>query len=733
MPSRPAFHWVWIGICDQEEYPVRSSRRFAFPLAALLLTVCTSDAPPSASMINGHDNPLLAEWHTEFGVPPFDLIQNEHYLPAFREAMAAHKAEVQAVIDNPEPATFGNTIEALERAGADYTRVARVFGAVNGAHTNDTLQEVARTLAPERAAHGDDIRLNADLYDRVRAVYDARADAGLTPEQAMLLEETHKGFVRSGAALDEASKARMREINAELAELTQAFGENTLAETNAYELYVTDEADLGDLPANLRELAAEEAVRRGHDSGWSFTLQRPSINPFLESSTNRELRRDIFMGYAMRGNNDNDHDNKDILSSMATLRAERARLMGYPTHADFVLSDNMAETPERVMDLLDQVWQPALAVARQERADMQAVMNGEGVSGKLEAWDWRHYTEKVRRERFALDQQDLLPYFEVNAVREGVFTVANRLYGLTFEAREDLPRWHPSQQVFEVKEADGSHLGVLYMDFFARTSKRGGAWMNSLQKQGRLDGETYPIVTTNFNFPAPTADGNALITFNDALTLAHETGHALHGLLSDVTYESLGGTSVPRDFVEFGSQVMENWMSEPQVLRLYARHYQTGEVLPDELVEKLQSSATFNQGFVTVEFVAAAYLDMAYHTLASGESVGDANAFEAEEMDRVGLIGEIIPRYRSTYYNHIFAGGYSAGYYAYLWAEVLDKDAYQAFVETGDIFDSATADRLREEILSKGGTRKGMDLYRAFRGRDPSIQPLLDARGLTGN
>jgi len=705
-------------------------RRFWLPLAALGLAACAQDAPlQSGSAISGHDNPLLAEWQTDFGVPPFDLLRNEHYLPGLREAMALETADVEAIVSNPEPPTFGNTIEALERAGALYTRASRVFGAVTGANTNDALQEVERTLAPEQAAHADDISLNPVLYERVKAVYDQREELGLTPEQLKLLEETHKGFVRRGAALDDASKARMREINKELAELSQRFSQNVLEETNAYELHVTDSADLGDLPPNLVELAAGEATRRGHDAGWSFTLQRPSIDPFLESSPNRDLRRDIFMGYAMRGDNDNERDNKATLSRMAALRAERAKLLGYPTHADFVLSDNMAETPARVMEFLDQVWRPALDVAKRERADMQALMSAEGVEGELEGWDWRHFTEKVRRERYALDQQALRPYFEVNAVRDGVFLVANKLYGLTFHERPDLPRWHPDQQVFEVREVDGSHQGVLYMDFFARESKEGGAWMNSLQKQGRLDGETYPIVTTNFNFPAPTADGVSLITFDDALTLAHECGHALHGLLSDVTYESLGGTSVPRDFVEFGSQIMENWMAEPEVLRLYAKHYQTGEVIPDELVEKLQASATFNQGFVTVEFIAAAFLDMAWHSLTEPVE-HDARAFETAEMSRIGLIEEIIPRYRSTYYSHVFAGGYSAGYYAYLWAEVLDKDAFQAFVESGDLFDPETAGRLREEILSKGGTRKGMDMYRAFRGRDPSIEPLLTARGL---
>ena len=698
---------------------------------AVGLSACGDSGIP-ASVVSGNDNPLLAEWHTEFGVPPFDLVENEHYLPAMREAMDRHSVEIEAIVTNPDAPTFENTIEALERSGALLTSVGNVFGAVNSAHTNDTLQEVARTLAPERAAHADDITLNADLWARVKTVYDQRADLGLTPEQAKLLEETHKDFVRSGAALSEEAKTRLRAINGELATLSQQFGENVLAETNAFELHVTDSTDMGALPANLVALAAEKARDREYETGWVFTLDRPSINPFLEYSTNRELRRQMFMGYAMRGDNDNDHDNKQILSRMAALRAERADLMGYPTHAHFVLSDNMAETPNRVLNFLTEVWIPALEVSKQERADMQTMMNAEGIEGELEGWDWRHFTEKVRRARFDLDQEALLPYFEVNAVRDGVFMVATRLYGLTFRERRDLPRWHPDQQVFEVHEADGSHLGVLYLDYFTRPSKRGGAWMSSLRKQSSLDGDITPIVTTNFNFPPPAGDGPSLVSFDNAITLAHEMGHALHGLLSDVTYESLGGTAVPRDFVEFGSQIMENWMGEPQVLRMYAKHYETGEVIPDDLVEKLQASSTFNQGFVTVEFIAAAFLDMAWHTLTDPVE-HNARTFENAEMSRIGLIEEIIPRYRSTYYNHIFSGGYSSGYYSYLWAEVLDKDAFQAFVETGDLFDATTAQRLREEILSKGGTRPGMELYVNFRGREPSIQALLEARGLVTN
>jgi peptidyl-dipeptidase Dcp len=663
-------------------------------------------------------------------VPPFDEIEEEHYLPAFRAAMAEEAAEIDAIVDDSEAPTFANTIEAFERAGKTLSRVRNAFFPVESAHSNDAIRQIARTIAPELSAHRDDIRLNRALYERVKAVYDQRDDLDLGPEQEKLLEETHKTFVRSGVNLDDDAQARLREINGELAVLSRQFGDNVLEETNAFEIYVTDEEDLGALPANLVAAAAEEAKRRGHDSGWSFTLQRPSINPFLQYSPNRELRRQIFMGYALRGDNDNEFDNKGILARTAALRAERAQLMGYPTHAHYVLSDNMAETPERVYGLLDQIWEPALRVAMEERDALQEMMRQEGIDDELQGWDWRYYSEKVRRARYDLDEEALRPFFEVNAVREGVFTVANRLYGLTFTPLEDMPRWHPDQQVFEVKEADGSHLGILYMDFFIRESKRGGAWANSLRSQSRLDGEVRPIVTTNFNFPPPTADGPSLISYDDALTLAHECGHALHGLLSDVTYESLSGTRVPRDFVEFGSQIMENWMSEPEVLRSYAKHYQTDEVIPDEVIEKLQAAGTFNQGFITAELLAASYLDMAWHTLTEPDE-REPRSVEDTEMARIGLVEAIIPRYQSTYFSHIFSGGYSSGYYSYIWAEVLDKDAFQAFKETS-LFDRETAQRLREEILSKGGTRPGMELYQAFRGRPPSIEPLLRARGLMG-
>lgn len=681
----------------------------------------------SCALLGG--NPLLEEWDTPFGVPPFDTIQERHYLPAFRTAMADHQAEIAAIINNSEAPTFANTIETLDLSGKTLTRVANVFFAVEGAHGNDELREIASTIAPELAAHGDDITLNRDLYERVNTVYEQRGSLDLGPEQLRLLEETHKGFVRSGIGLGDEAQARLREINSELAELSQTFGQNLLKETNAFSIHVTDRADLGDLPANLIAAAAGEAERREYDGGWAITLQRPSANPFLQFSPNRELRRQIFMGYALRGDNGNENDNKKILSRTASLRVERARLMGYETHADFVLSDNMAETPANVYNFLDQIMEPALRVGKVERAALQEMMRADGIDDELKGWDWRYYTEKVRQARYDLDEEILRPYFPVESVRDGVFMLATRLWGLTFTEIEDMPKWHPDQQVFEVKEADGSHLGIMYMDFYARESKQGGAWMNDLRAQSKTDGDVKAIVTTNFNFPAPTGDTPALLAFIDAQTLAHEFGHALHGLLSDVTYESLSGTRVPRDFVEFPSQIMENWMSEPEVIREYARHYQTGEVIPDELLEKLQAAGTFNQGFITLEYLAASYLDMAWHTLSDTQE-READALENAEMARIGMIDEIIPRYRSTYFAHIFSGGYASGYYAYIWAEVLDADAFQAFKET-TLFDRETAARLRREVLSRGGTRPGMELYEAFRGRAPSIDALLAKRGFT--
>jgi peptidyl-dipeptidase Dcp len=701
-------------------------------IMALLVLLAGCSQPPSESAgapaADTGDNPLLSTWDTPHGVPPFDKIQDEHYLPALRESMVLQKAEIEAITGNPEEATFANTIEALERSGGMLEQVTNVFFAVNGAHSNETTRAAATEIAPELSAHGDDISLNPALFARVNAVFEKMDQLDLDAEQTRLLTETHKGFVRAGANLDEPAQTRLREINGELATLSEEFRNNLLEETNSFELLVTDPADMGALPPSLKAAAAEEAQRRGHDCEcWVFTLSRPSINPFLEYSPNREMRRTLFEGYAMRGDNGNEYDNNKTLAREAALRAERAQLMGYETHAHYVLEDAVAGEPANVYELLDKVWKPALAASMEERKALQVMLEKDGIEGPLQGWDWRHYTEKVRKERFDLDQEALRPYFEVTAVRDGAFAVANKLWGLTFEPRDDLPRWHPDQEVFEVKDADGSHLTILYMDFFARESKRGGAWMNALRIQQRMDGEVTPIITNNFNFPPPTAGSPSLLSYTEASTLFHEFGHALHGMFSDVTYPSLAGTRTPRDFVEFPSQVMENWMGEPEVLRIFARHYETGEVIPDALIEKVAASDKFNQGFITVEYMAASYLDMNYHTLERPEEV-EPHAFEVEAMKEIGLIDEIIPRYRSTYFQHIFAGGYASGYYGYLWSEVMDADAFQAFKETS-LFDQETAQAFREHILSKGGTAPGMELYKAFRGRAPEIDPLLEKRG----
>ncbi len=677
------------------------------------------------------DNPLLTEWKTQFGVPPFDKIQNEHYKPAFDVGLKEQKEEVAAIINNPDAPTFKNTIEALELSGATLNKVASVFYAVNGAHTNDVLKEVASEMAPIFSAHSDDINLNKDLFKRVKTVYDTTDKSKLTGPQQKLLEDTYKGFVRAGVALEGKEEERLRAINARLAELADKFGKNVLAETNAFELHITDKKDLGNLPESLVALAADEAKKRGHDSGWSITVQRPSINPFLQSSPNREMRKTMFDAYAMRGDNDNENDNKEIIEEMVSLRVEKANLLGYDTHADLILETATAKTPEAVMNFMDQLWEPVLDMAKEERKAMKEFMAKDGVEGEFNGSDWRHYVEKVRKERYDFDEEEMRPYFEFNAVRNGAFELATKLFGLTFKELKDIPKWHEDQQVFEVLEADGKHLGVLYMDFFARDSKRGGAWMNELRAQSNVDGNfVTPIVTNNFNYPRPTEDQPSLLSFREAETLFHEFGHALHGLFSNTTYQSQSGTNVPRDFVEFPSQVMENWMSEPEVLKLYAKHYKTGEVIPDALIKKMNDANSFNQGFANVEYMAAAYLDMFWHTLKDTDK-RDARQFEADKMKQLGLIEEIIPRYRSGYFNHIFSSpvGYSSGYYSYKWSEVLDADAFQAFKDAGSIFDAETAKRYRK-MLSDGGSKDGMELYKEFRGKEPQIEPLLVKLGI---
>jgi peptidyl-dipeptidase Dcp len=698
---------------------------FFLIVIGLLFLSCTKQEEQETMEVN----PLLSEFDTPFGVPPFDTIKEEHYLPAFKEAMGQQQEEIGEIVANPDVPTFENTIEALERSGELLRKVESIFDVLNGSMTNDKMQAVAKEAAPLRSKHLDDIRLNEKLFQRIKVVFEKKDELDLPEEQNMLLEKYYKDFIRGGADLDEEEKARLREINKELSVLSLKFGENILKEDNRFELVIENEDDLAGLPQQVITAAAEAAKERGHEGKWVFTLHKPSMIPFLQYSQRRNLREKIFKAYINRGNNDDDLDNKAILSRIADLRVERAHLLGYKTHADYVLEMNMAKKPENVYQFLDKIWKPALAVAKEEAKELQEMIEKEGGSFKLQPWDWWYYAEKVKKAKYALDEEMLRPYFKLENVREGAFYVASKLYGIQFVARDDIPKYHEDASVFEVKDADGSHIGILYTDYFPRASKRGGAWMNSIRKQYRLEGKNiHPIITNNGNFARPTGGKPALISSEDVLTLFHEFGHALHGLLSDCTYYRLSGTSVPRDFVELPSQIMENWAFEPEVMRVYAKHYETGEVIPQELVDKMKKAALFNQGFAAVEYLAASYLDMDWHTLTEPREP-DVQEFETESLNRIGLIPEIVVRYRSPYFRHIFSGGYSAGYYSYIWAEVLDADAFEAFKETS-LFDQETALSFRKNILEKGGTEDPMKLYIRFRGAEPKVEPLLKRRGL---
>jgi len=675
------------------------------------------------------DNPFFAPYGTPREVPAFDRIRNEHFMPAFEKGIAEQKAEVEAIRDNPKAPTFANTVEALETSGQLLLRVSDVFFNLNGAETNDEMQAIARDVAPLLSALNDDIYLDPKLFARVKAVHVQRDRLKLTTEQRRLLDEQYKDFVRGGANLSDEDKKAFREINERLSVLSLKFGENILAEENTYELVIDNQADLAGLSDNDIQTAAETAKERKHEGKWVFTLHKPSLIPFLTYADRRDLREKIYRAYCERGNNGGEYDNKEVLTEEATLRAKRAKLLGYKSHADYVLEDNMAKTPDRVYALLDRLWAPALARAAKEREAMQAMVDAEGGKFKIASWDWWYYSEKVKKARYEFDDAVLRPYFELDHVRQGAFDTATKLFGITFEERFDLPKYNDEVRTFEVKDADGSHLAVYYVDYHPRPGKRNGAWMSEYRRQSRVGGvETTPVIVNVSNVSRATADEPALLSLDEVTTLFHEFGHALHGMLSDVTYSSLSGTNVATDFVEMPSQVIENWATEPEVMKTYAKHYQTGEVIPDELIAKMANAKLFNQGFATVEYLAACYLDMDWHTL-QGDAPADAMAFEAQRLGAIGLIPEIVSRYRSPYFRHIFSGGYSAGYYSYIWAEVVDADAFQAFKEAG-LFDKKTADRFRKYILSAGGTEDPMVLYKKFRGREPEIEPLLERRGL---
>ena len=670
------------------------------------------------------ENPFYCEWDTPFGVPPFDQIKFEHFKPAFLKGMEEEMAEVNAIINSTEEPTFDNTIRALQFTGELMTRVQRAWGPLSGANTNDSIQALSREMSPLFSKHRDDISLNEKLFERVKSVYENRDRFDLTPEESKLLEDQYLGFIRNGIGLSPEDKDKLRKLNSELSLLGVKFGENLLAETNAFTLVIDNEADLSGLPEGLKAQAADAAKAKGMEGKWLFTLQAPSYFPFMTYADNRALREKMFRGYMMRGNNGNERDNNKILADIIRLRVEKARLLGYESHADYVLERNMAKEPQRVLDFLGQIWEAALPVAKAEAAAQQELIDREGGKFKLEPWDWFYYTEKIRKEKYDLSDEETKPYFSAKNVTDGMFYVANRLYGLEFTERNDIPLYHPDVKTWEVKR-DNKHVGILMIDYHPRASKRGGAWCSGIRPQ-RIDEKgkfVTPLVSMVTNFTPPSGDTPSLLTPDEASTLFHEFGHALHNLLSNTEYTS----GVSRDFVELPSQIMEHWVFEPEVLKVYAKHYQTGEVIPDALIEKIEKAGKFNAGFTTIEYLAASSLDMEYHSLTEPVEL-NIGEFEQKAMEKYGLIKEIIPRYRSTYFNHII-GGYSAGYYSYIWCEQLDADAFKAFRETGDIFNTEVAARFEKEILSRKGSKDELEMWIAFRGREPGIEALLENRG----
>lgn len=676
-------------------------------------------------------NPFFEVYDTPFEVPPFDRIKNSHYLPAFREGIKQHGSEIAAIAGNRETPAFANTIEAIEKSGQLLSKVSYVFFNLREANSNDSLTAIAEEILPELTAHNDALYLNEELFKRVKDVHNRKASANLTTEQDRVLDKYYRQFVRGGANLLPEDKEKFKKINNELAMLGLKFGDNQLKETNRYQLVIDNTHDLSGLPEGVIAAAAETAKENGMEGKWMFTLHNPSIIPFLQYADNRELREQIYKAYTNRGDNDNETNNWDNISKMVSLRVQKANLLGYPDYASYELDENMARTPENVYGLCNRIWEAALPVAKKEAAELQKMIGKEGGKFQLAAWDWRYYAEKLKKEQYGVDETEVSQYFPLEQVRMGSFYVANKLFGITFDQRTDLPLPHPDALSFEVKDADGKHIGIYYADYFPRASKRSGAWMDAFRTQAGLLNAT-PIITNVCNFTKPTGDTPALLTFDEAATLFHEFGHALHGLLSECAYPSLAGTSVAHDFVELPSQIMENWAADPEVLKVYANHWKTGEPMPDELIAKIQKSGHFNQGFVTTEFMSAALLDMAYHTVKTTEPI-DVRQFEKETLDKMGLIPEITVRYRSPYFGHIFNGGYSAGYYAYTWAEVLDADAFQAFKETGDVFNPEKAQAFREYILSKGDSDAPMKLYKQFRGQEPGIDALLKRKGLDGS
>ena len=673
------------------------------------------------------DNPFFSEWGTPYEIPDFAKIKTEHYMPAFEEGMKRQMEEIDAIVNNSEAPTFANTVEAYEYSGELLNTVSGVFFNLSECENSPEMEAIAEEVTPLLSAHGDNIALNAKLFERIKTVYDQRESLGLNPEQMRLLEETYKGFVRSGANVPQEQQARFRELNEQIASLTLRFAQNVLKATNDYQL-VLDTAPAGLTPdqiAAAKEAADADEATKGK---LVFQLNMPSWEPFMQNCQDRQLRKQMWDAYTSRCNG-GEFDNTKIIDTLTNLRLERANILGFPSHADYVLEDCLAKTPQNVISCLMQIWTPALAKAKKECAEYQKMIKADDPAAKLEPWDWRYYSEKLRKEKYELEDSVVRPYFSLDNVREGAFATANKLYGITFRENPELPTYNKEAHAYEVMDG-GEVIGILYMDFFPRASKRSGAWMTEFrgQKVNQQGENVIPIIQVVCNFTKPSGNKPSLLNFDESETLFHEFGHALHGLLSKCHYPSLAGTNVPRDFVELPSQIMENWCRNPQVMKTYAKHYQTGEAIPDALIEKIAAAQTYGQGFINTELLAASLLDMDYHSITQKQPI-DANAFEQEHLNKIGLIPEIISRYKSTYFQHIFTTGYDAGYYSYTWTAILDHDAFAAFVESGDLYNPDLAKKFRH-ILESGNTVEPMELYLQFRGKEPSVTPLLKDRGL---
>lgn len=705
---------LWLGGCSQQPETTQDETQAAAD---------TEQAETAAA----DTNPFFTDWDTPFGAPPFGEIKTEHFMPAFEKTMEMHMAQIEAIANDDSVPNFANTIDQMELAGAELTRVARVFFNLTGTESSPELQELQRQISPMLTRHRNQIQMNEALFKRVKVVYDSRNDSNLSAEQMRLIERLYDGFVRTGANLEGEQRERLAAINERISALTTEFGQNMLNDSREF-ILVLEEPDLDGLPQSAIDAAAAQAESRDMPGKYVITLNRSSVEPFLQFSSRRDLREKAFNGWALRGDNDNEFDNKANVGEIVQLRAERAKLLGYKHHSDYVLTNTMAETPEAAMELLEKVWAPAVAQAEKERQWILELMAEEGADFELAPWDWRYYTEKVRKARFDLDQAEVAVYFELENMIEAKFYVANRLFGLTFEERSDIPVYNPVVRVWEVKDAAGNSIGLFYGDYYARSTKRTGAWMSSFRNQQKLAGDVKPLIINNMNLNKPAEGEATLMTFSDAVTLFHEFGHALHGLLSNVEYPTLAGTSVPRDWVEFPAQLYEHFIEQPYMLEKFARHFETNEPMPAELLQRIKDAGNFNQGFATVEYTASALVDMAYHRM---EEVGeiDVRAFEDEVLTALGKPKEIIMRHRSTHFGHIFAGGYDSAYYAYMWSEILDADGFDAFLEVNDIFDEETSQRLYDYIYSRGDTLNYLDAYTGFRGRAPTTDALLRNRG----